>query len=692
MAVCDIEGAIKYIENLYAAVPSTPEEKFTKEILGNLVQGVNATRAAVRDAASFVANAGPIDIGTDLTPYLSKPEEVEPTSSTGTIVGMVLGETKAMDVSEFLDLVTEISAGVDIFRGLNTSDSANEALSTYTQVIKEFVAAKGGKTINVKLVTQVIHGKNNTEHLGIFRKKSNTLEIAMHPSGDIDVSSLLLPTAKVALSGVVHALTQQGLEGNPKLDGVVTALRMKVMKLQEKKSGATSTDKGLSSNQSFITETLTSFRFQKLLVSLSPTVKSTVVSRVEGIFKKLVTFVKQKSGISTDQPTLLEEALSLVSATLGEEWDTSDPDIPLEAYSVVEDPGAPIKSVVLDRTADYSTLTKLVREAKDSPITNFTNKLINMVTGAESSIAAGTDLKVVNARMQGEVTDGAKYHKFDYDKNEGVIVTDESFEYVLPSFIDDYKQDPTTTKYIHFDNHTHESTRSKTASIRGQLFGDKALTKEFIPGEPLVLNSPYLEDAAVEQGMLDNGEEFTVVSSRISTEHVSYKVGQTVVRSGAPIELNIVTATSTTTGDTHIFRKPVGGVSNKRTILNTEKSFHTSKPEKAYQLMDALAFGLGHGYVINTHKSQGSTYDNVYMDLGNVVRQYHSNSNEITKYTYITASRSRKKLVVIDSREGAVINPGPLRSPEHVAPAFKGVDKAESSDIIDKRNKCDGKG
>jgi exodeoxyribonuclease-5 len=971
MAVCNIEGAIKYIENLYDAVPSTPKEKFTKDILGSLVQSVNATRATVRDAASFVANAGPIDIGMDLTPYLSTLEDAEQPSSTGMIAGMVLGETKSMEVSEFLDLLSEISADVDSFKGLNVPYAANVALSTYTQVIREFVATKGASPINVKLVTQVIHGASNTEHLAIFRKKTNTLEIAMHPSGNVDASALLLPTAKAALSAIVVVLTEQGLADNPKLDSMVTALRTKVMRLQEGKKGAPSMAKGLSSNQNFIAETLTSFRFQKLLASLTGE-KNTVKTKLVRIFKRLINTVKMKMNIAVGTPTLLEEALALVelsiSTTKEEEAYIRGMDIPLEEYSIVEElqptteestvveekpvpetppwevdpeegsssykfkstlvdrslgeykdgalniilkrlrtrfnelqnkgdtesvefsnvrddiralithlsnaksaresqkettqsgfvpgkgylvsgnmytntgqtaaidamknwystasksfmlqgrggtgkttvisvllkelglkpsevafaaptnkakkvlkkansgtdyagneyftvaqllgikestkePGtfekddfatlptipklliideasmlhsdnyeslmsriameggkivfmgdhaqlppvkdskAPIKSVVFDRTVDSSTLTELMRQAKDSPIINFTNKLINLVMLVEGNLSAGKRLEVVKNRVQGEVTDGTLHHKFDYDKNEGVIVTDEAFERILPSFINDYKQNPETTKYIHFNNHTHEDTRSKTASIRKQLYGDKALTEEFIVGEPLVLNAPYMEDALSDDGLLDNGEEFTVVSSRISKEYVIYKVGKNPIKSGDPIEMHIIEATNTINGSTHTFRKPVGGVKNKEAILNAEEAHHPDKPGRAYQLLTSLAFNLGHGYVINTHKSQGSTYDNVYMDLGNIAGQPYSQGNDMIKSMYVAASRPRKKLVVIDSRQvGTVINPGALTHDEHVAPAFKGVDKAESSDIIDKRNKCDGKG
>jgi exodeoxyribonuclease-5 len=970
MAVCDIEGAIKYIENLYAAVPSTAEEKSTKEILGSLVQRVNATRATVRDAASFVANAGPIDIGIDLTPYLSTLEDTEQPSPTGMVAGMVLGETKSMEVSEFLDLLSEISADVDSFKGLDVLYAANVALSTYTQVIRKFVAAKGASPINVKLVTQVIHGTNNTEHLAIFRKDTNTLEIAMHPSGNVDASSLLLPTAKAALSAIVVVLTEQGLADNPKLDSMVTALRTKVMRLQEGKKGALSMAKGLSSNQHFIAETLTSFRFQKLLASLTGE-KNTVKTKLVRIFKKLINSVKIKMNIAVSTPTLLEEALALVelsiSTTKEEEAYIRGMDIPLEEYSIVEelqataeedtaveeepvseappwevdseedsvgykfkstlvgrslseykdaalsivlkrlrtrfneldkngdtesiefinvrddiravsrhlskaksakesqkeatpsgfvpgkgylvsgsmytnagqsaaidamkswystasksfmlqgrggtgkttvisvllkelgltssevafaaptnkakkvlkkansgtdyanneyftiaqllgikestkepgifeedpyatlptipkllivdeasmlhssnyeslmtriiseggkvvfmgdhaqlppvkDPKAPIKSVVFDKTLESSTLTELMRQAKDSPIINFTNKLIKLVMLVEGNLLAGKSLVVVKNRVQGEVTDGTLHHKFDYDKNEGVIVTDEDFEYILPSFIDDYKQNPTTTKYIHFNNHTHANTTGKTASIRKQLYGDRALTEEFIAGEPLVLNAPYMEDALSDDGLLDNGEEFTVVSSRISKEHVVYKVGKNAVRSGSPIEMHIIEATNTINGDTHTFRKPVGGVKNREAILNAEKVYHPGKPGRAYQLLTSLAFNLGHGYVINTHKSQGSTYDNVYMDLGNIAGQSYSQGNDIIKSAYVAASRPRKKLVIIDSRKGAVINPGPLRSPEYVAPVFKDVDKAERSDIIDNINKCNGKG
>jgi alkylated DNA repair dioxygenase AlkB len=1149
MAVCDIEGAIKYIENLYTAVPSTAEEKSTKEILGSLVQRVNATRATVRDAASFVANAGPIDIGIDLTPYLSTLEDTEQPSPTGMVAGMVLGETKSMEVSEFLDLLSEISADVDRFKGLDVPYVANVALSTYAQVIRKFVAAKGASPINVKLVTQVIHGASNTEHLAIFRKDTNTLEIAMHPSGNVDASSLLLPTAKAALSAIVVVLTEQGLADNPNLNSMVTALRTKVMRLQEGKKGAPSMAKGLSSNQHFIAETLTSFRFQKLLASLTGE-KNTVKTKLVRIFKKLINSVKIKMNIAVGTPTLLEEALALVelsiSTTKEEEAYIRGMDIPLEEYSIVpvpepvspsligtsyipgtgkdnkllfsrikgivdagvqkakrnghkavwfgdvvyeytgskhlaqsmptevaeiardaekklglpegtlnsvlinsyptgagipahsdserifrlkdnsvgsvvtvnlggtseitiqdkkgkvletieakdgdiyampagkfqdtylhkvgsasaprisltfrttayvapvatsdpvpetppwevdstegsdsymfkstlvgrslgeykdgtlntllnklktkffalgksgdrssvefsnirddikaivthlsnaksaresqkettqsgfvpgkgylvsgsmytnpgqtaaidaikswyttasrafmlqgaggtgkttvisvlikelglsskevafaaptnkakkqikkantgtpyeknayytiaqllgiketdgvfkedkyanppelpkvlvvdevsmlksedyralmlkiqrrgtkvifmgdhaqlapvNDEHASIKSVAFDETEHSAVLTELMRQVKDSPIINFTQRLRKIVNRVESWLTDGVSPQKVKNDLAAVVTEGGNYHRFDYEKNEGVIVTDEAFLGILPSFIEDYLMNPAGTKFIHYKKHndTAGTSAERTALIRKALYKN-AETEAYIEGEPLVLNGVYLEDAMADNdGWLDNAEEFTVVSSEILTEHVRYKVGDKVKTSLKAIEMHIVTATDDIDGVTRIFRIPVGGEAALPAMLQSEAEAYPKGSRSMHMLTKALAFGISHSYVINTHKSQGSTYDNVYMDLGNITGLGGVSANDSAKAAYVAASRPRKKLVIMDTREGAVTDPGPLRSPEHVAPAFKGVDKAESSDIIDKHNKCNGKG
>lgn len=364
----------------------------------------------------------------------------------------------------------------------------------------------------------------------------------------------------------------------------------------------------------------------------------------------------------------------------------------------IGDPKASVRSVVFaDNLDNTSTLTQLMRQEEDSPIIVMTDELIAEVNKTEKELLAGEDKNSVKAWLVKKVFDGAKLTKFDINTNEGVVLTDSPFEKIITAFLRDYKKSPKTTKYINFNNHMHPNTLQKNKMIREQLYGDKATEEMFISGEPLVLNSPYkyilLDD---DTSLLDNGEEFTVVSSRKVSKNIKYQIGKRTVVSANPLEVYEIIATDNVTGQEITFDKPTGTKVDLDAFIEKEKAALVSKGKKpggAYMLIDFLADGLSHGYIINSHKSQGSTYDNVYMDLGNIAGQPLSGANDIIKSLYVAASRPRKKLVVIDTRDGG----NQLDSPSDVAvatprpSAFDGIDNAELDDIIDNISKCKGK-
>lgn len=366
----------------------------------------------------------------------------------------------------------------------------------------------------------------------------------------------------------------------------------------------------------------------------------------------------------------------------------------------IGDRKATIKSVVFEDTKDNTaTLTELMRQEKGSSIINLTSKLIRVVNRVESFLASPHNtVEKAKQRLLNVLFDGNEFTDIDRQKNEGLIITDETFGDVLPSFIRDYLKNPKGTKYIGYNNHVHTATIQKVNAIRKALFGEKASIEAFIPGEPLVLNSSYTVDMGTDDSvLLDNGEEFIVESSIKTKKRITYYVGKQSITTAKPIEVYEINAKDLVTGTTYTFDKPVGSVSEVKAFIEEEKAntvAHGVKPGGAYRLLDALAQGLSYGYVINSHKAQGSTYDTVYLDLGNIAGQRLSSANDIIKSLYVGASRPRKKLVVMDNRgpNGQIVNPSKVTDAESKPEVFENIDNAEANDIIDKVNKCKSKG
>lgn len=368
----------------------------------------------------------------------------------------------------------------------------------------------------------------------------------------------------------------------------------------------------------------------------------------------------------------------------------------------IGDPKATVRSVVFDANQESTVaLNQLMRQAEGSPIINFTDKLIRIVNRVEAFLGAGGSKPDAKTSLRKVLFDGETFNEFNPDKNTGVVLTDSSFDELLDNFLRDLKDNPLTTKYINFNNFEHANTIQKNGIIRNALYGSKADEEMFIAGEPLMLNAPYTVDP--ENGdaatMLDNGEEFTVVSSSVKKKHIVYLVGTRLVSTKEMLEVYEVIATDNVTGRTIKFDKPTGTKQDVRAFIENEKESAVAKglkPGSVYMLNNVLALGLSHGYIINSHRSQGSTYDNVYMDLGNIAGQYYSEANDIIKSLYVAASRPRNKLVVIDNRPSSSGNQlvNPIKASDAVVKpkSFENINEGEASDIIKQVDNCKSKG
>jgi exodeoxyribonuclease-5 len=363
----------------------------------------------------------------------------------------------------------------------------------------------------------------------------------------------------------------------------------------------------------------------------------------------------------------------------------------------IGDKKAPVSSVVFDENKDTTAkLNELMRQKEGSPIIAFTDKIIGMVNVVEKNLTRSSDLEgKTNEAALGVLFKGEKFNNFNKGTNEGLLLTDDSFDAVLPSFLEDYKNDPKKTKVITYNAHTHVNSIRMTNKVRTAIFGNAATT-EFIKGEPLILNGPVTaQDSKKNNINLDNGEEFTVVSSKIVDKNITYKVGKKVITSIEKIKVYEITATDNVTGDTVVFNKPAGSAADVDAFINSEKQNvmrYGFKPGAAYNVDQVLAQSLSYGYVINTYRSQGSTYNTVYADLGNMMGQTMPSINAKVKSLYVAASRPRKKLVVMDTRPSAtnqLETPAKMVNNMPTPAAFSG-NSGEVSGIIDKVNKCKG--
>ena len=75
-----------------------------------------------------------------------------------------------------------------------------------------------------------------------------------------------------------------------------------------------------------------------------------------------------------------------------------------------------------------------------------------------------------------------------------------------------------------------------------------------------------------------------------------------------------------------------------------EKKINKLYQEYQYNFVDCFA-QLNYGYCITVHKSQGSTFKNVFVDINDILD--NNNINETSKCLYTSITRSSKTLKLL---------------------------------------------
>jgi hypothetical protein len=156
---------------------------------------------------------------------------------------------------------------------------------------------------------------------------------------------------------------------------------------------------------------------------------------------------------------------------------------------------APIGQETDSKVFDYKgvNLTKRMRQGEESPIIPVTDAVADNVE------------KGVNA-IESPITN--RETRLNIKENEGVLFAKNSREFV-DNFIKDYKEDPTSTKIITFNNQNHNSPQSvgnMNKVIRKELYGEKS--PEFIEGEQLMAYNSITDENNLE--IIINSMDYTI--------------------------------------------------------------------------------------------------------------------------------------------------------------------------------------
>jgi len=206
------------------------------------------------------------------------------------------------------------------------------------------------------------------------------------------------------------------------------------------------------------------------------------------------------------------------------------------------------------------------------------------------------------------------------DRTEGVVVTRrmEWERLLIRAFqSESYQKD---SDYVRALAYTNQRVRALNDKIRRAIHGDK--TPRFVEGDRLVANTPYLVGDAV---ILQTSSECEVLSVETTDE-----------------------------GDWHVWRLQVltdDGKNRSLSVLHELSQRQYTRLLNAYaqdkrwsefwQLKSAFA-DVHYAYCLTIHKSQGSTFQNVFVDVPNALINH--NIRERNQLLYVAVTRAAQRL------------------------------------------------
>lgn len=277
---------------------------------------------------------------------------------------------------------------------------------------------------------------------------------------------------------------------------------------------------------------------------------------------------------------------------------------------------------------DGFTLTQRMRQGEKSPIVPLTDIVANNVENI-------TPLdKIIKERTS----------VFNYDTNQGVLFLNTEQE-MIDAYINDYKEFPTSTKIITFNNQNNnnpQSVKNINIKVRNLLYDT---SKEFNEGEQLMAYNTLLNIKG--EPIIENAVDYTVVDA-----------GEIIIKD------LLVTASSRAKGTrSKTFTFEVIPLTVRNNITNEVKKFYAptqlgkaqfraelTKTFKTDTQMAVIANqqvpDLEFGYAITSHKSQGSTYRNAYVLEDNIIAGNLRNAKQKNQSLYVAISRASDKVVI----------------------------------------------
>jgi len=208
------------------------------------------------------------------------------------------------------------------------------------------------------------------------------------------------------------------------------------------------------------------------------------------------------------------------------------------------------------------------------------------------------------------------------DRTEGVIVCQRPAweKLLIRAFQSDaYKRDADHVRALAYTNRCVDALNRK---IRVAIYGAK--TPRFVEGERLVANSPYLWNDTI---ILQTSSECEVL-----------KVGTAQQGMWQVWDLQVLTDDSKRRNLHVLHESSTGEFQRLLTLYAKEKRW------REFWDLKSLFAEVNYAYCLTIHKSQGSTFQNVFVDVPNAL--INRNLRERNQLLYVAVTRAAKRLFI----------------------------------------------
>ena len=284
-----------------------------------------------------------------------------------------------------------------------------------------------------------------------------------------------------------------------------------------------------------------------------------------------------------------------------------------------------------------ATLTERMRQGEDSPIVVLSDVI---AANVESTTP---ELRVITDRR----------NKFDEKKNKGTLF--ETKDSMVTQLTSDLQSDKENTKIICFTNAEKDSMNN----LARQILWGEGNTNEFNKGE-ILINEDTKEESLVASADIFNGEQYTVLNSTPVNINF-YKLNNdfsTSVVSLPGYSLKV----QNESGEMITIQVLSPKVKQKYAELqknNADNAFRIGgKSWDIYWGNEDQHVKSDYGYAITSHKSQGSTYNNVYVMEDNILSVQDASIKTKNQSLYVAVTRPRYKAVIVSNKNASNVSIG----------------------------------